>query len=60
MPAKTQSYVQISDLTDQIPVDSSTLRRWCKAGLIKGAKKLGKTWMIPKSFASDPQLHQAG
>lgn len=40
-------YYKVSEFSKVFKLSPVTVRRWCKAGKIK-AKKLGKSWYIPK------------
>jgi len=41
------------ELAKKEGVSAVTIRKWCEQGLIKGAKVLGKSWLIPKPAEID-------
>jgi len=42
-----EDYVTPAELAYALVVSSETIRRWCKEGRIRGAKKMGNQWRIP-------------
>ena len=43
---------ELKSLQDEVRatpgVEGSTARRWCLAGLVEGARKLGRDWLVPE------------
>lgn len=44
-------YVTATELAYALAVSSETIRRWCKLGLIREARKMGNQWRIPMEEA---------
>ena len=45
--ATIAGYLTIQEAAPLLRCDESTVTRYCQAGLLKGAKNLGKQWLIP-------------
>ena len=45
-----QDYVTLREASEITGLSEHNLRYWCSKGKIKGAIKLCKTWIIPRSF----------
>ena len=41
------NYFNVEEAAKTLRVTRTTMRRWCKSGLIK-SKKIGKKWLIPE------------
>jgi excisionase family DNA binding protein len=41
-------YITLTELAERLGMNTSTLRRWCKAGKLN-AEKYGKTWLVKES-----------
>lgn len=55
MPQEQEpKYYTVKEAAAILKADPETIRRMCKRGEFKGARKVGDTWRIPRSEV-DPQ-----
>lgn len=50
----TNSYLSIREVANALDVSEWTVRQWCLAGKVPGAKKFGNRWRIPAAYLGDP------
>ena len=50
MPAE---FVPIAYISAPLGLTPEGVRRWCRAGQIPGARKVGLQWFIPRQTADD-------
>lgn len=43
-------------VAEALGVDYYTVTRWLRAGRIRGARKVGRKWLIPSDWIDDPKL----
>ena len=48
--------LRISKAASLLDTPASTLRLWVKQGRIRGAKKVGRCWVVPVSWVAEPIL----
>jgi len=37
----------VTDIAERYDVATSTVRRWCQRGLMPGAKRISRMWLVP-------------
>lgn len=44
-----EDYISVRQAAERLGIDGATIRKWCAAGKIPGAKKLNeRAWIIPE------------
>lgn len=50
-----QHYIGTAEVATFFGISDMTVRRLCERGDIKGARKIGGQWRIPKTYLDQPQ-----
>lgn len=49
-----QKYLSVREVAESLHVSEWTVRQWCLADKVPGARKFGNRWKIPAAYLVDP------
>lgn len=52
--------IGLKEASEILGVGESTIRRWCTQGLVPGAVKIGKTWVIDETRLEEIKIPKMG